>query len=202
MSEADGSGHAHAAPSGRRIVIATLTALIVALAVTFGAVLPAEYGLDPLGTGRAFGLLALSQVQPIGASETPYKTDMVELRLAPSEWVESTYRMEEGTLMVYSWEASGLVSYNFHSAPDDAPPGYAQSFDAQESDSAHGSYTAPFSGVHGWYWENLGSDYVTITLTTAGFYVGAHEARDRVSGERPLTDPRGRLLTTPESVVR
>ena len=63
--------------------------------------------------------------------------------------------------MVFSWESSGVVSYNFHSAPDDAPPGYAQSFDAQELDRAHGSYTAPFSGVHGWYWENLGSDYLT-----------------------------------------
>ena len=194
----DGPGQTQAAPSVRQIAIGSATALVVALVVIFGAVLPAEYGVDPLGTGRAFGLLALSQVQPLEASDAAYKTDMVERRLAPTEWLESTYRMEEGTSMVYSWESTGVVSYNFHSAPDDAPPGYAQSFDAQESDRAHGSYTAPFSGVHGWYWENLGSDYVTITLTTAGFYVSAHEARDRVSGNRQLTDPRGRPLTSPE----
>ena len=186
------------APSAKKIVVAIGVALLVALVVVFGAVLPAEYALDPLGTGRALGLLALSQVRPIKSSDTAYKTDMVEFRLAPTEWVESTYRLEEGTSMVFSWESSGVVSYNFHSAPDDAPPGYAQSFDAQELDRAHGSYTAPFSGVHGWYWENLGSDYLTITLTTAGFYASAHEARDRVSGERRLTDPRGRPLSSPD----
>ena len=194
----DESGQIQTAPSGKRVAIASGTALLVALVVVVAAVLPAEYGLDPLGTGRTFGLLALSQVQPIGASEMAYKTDMVELNLAPTGWVESTYRLQEGASMVFSWESNGVVSYNFHSAPDGAPPGFAQSFDAQESNSAHGSYTAPFTGVHGWYWENLGPDYVTITLTTAGFYDSAHEARARVSGNRPLTDPRGRPLPSPE----
>ncbi len=191
------NGQIQSAPSVKQIAMASGAALLVALVVVFGAVLPAEYGLDPLGTGRALGLLALSQVQPIGASDITYKTDTVELRLAPTEWVESTYRFEEGASMVFSWESTGIVSYNFHAAPDNAPPGYAQSFDARESDSAHGSYVAPFTGVHGWYWENLGSDYVTITLTSAGFYESAHEARDRVSGDRPLSDPRGRRLAAP-----
>ena len=93
--------------------------------------------------------------------------------------------------MVYSWTASGPLEYNFHSAPDGAPPGYAESFDAQENDVAHGSYIAPFTGVHGWYWENAGADEVTITLHTAGFYRDAHVARDRADGYRTLSDPRG-----------
>jgi len=88
------------------------------------------------------------------------------------------------------------VSYNFHGAPDGAPPGYAESFDAQESAQANGTYTAPFSGIHGWYWENTGTEEVTITLTTAGFYSTAHEARDRVSGYHELTDIRGNALPT------
>ena len=185
-------------PSARRLVWVTIASFLVAVAVVIGVVLPAEYGLDPLGTGSAFGLLGLSRVQPIAPEETEYKTDVLELELAPTEWVESTYRLVEGASMLFSWEATGVVSFNFHSAPDGAPPGYAESFDAEETDRANGSYIAPFSGIHGWYWENLGSDYVTIRLATAGFYGEAHLARDRVTGVRPLRDARGKLLDQPD----
>ncbi len=185
-------------PSTRNIAWATGAAFLVAVVVVVAIVLPAEYGIDPLGTGGAFGLLGLSRVQPIGAENDTYKTDILELELAPTEWAESTYRLEEGSSMLFSWEATGAVSFNFHSAPDGAPAGYAESFDSQEVDRANGSYTAPFTGIHGWYWENLGSDYVTVRLTTAGFYSEAHQARDRVSGFRPLRDARGELLALPD----
>ncbi len=174
-----------------RIAAAAVGAFLVAALVFVGAVLPAEYGTDPLGTGELLGLLALAQVAAISAETGEYRLDAAELVVRPSEWVEYTYRIEQGASMLYSWEATGPVSYNFHSAPDGAPPGYAESFDAQESDAAHGSYNAPFTGVHGWYWENLGASEVTITLSTAGFYADAHEARDRVDGYHSLTDLRG-----------
>ena len=185
-------------PSTRNIAWVTAAAFLVAVLVVVAVVLPAEYGIDPLGTGGAFGLLGLSRVQPIGAEEDTYKIDIFELELAPSEWAESTYRIEEGSSMLFSWEATGAVSFNFHSSPDGAPAGYAESFDSREVDRADGSYTAPFTGTHGWYWENLGSDYVTIRFTSAGFYSEAHQARDRVSGFHPLRDARGELTEPPD----
>ena len=184
----------HTPPSSRTLLLATGGSVVVAVLVLVAVVLPAEYGLDPLGTGRLFGLTALSRVQPIVFADVPYRTDVAEIEVAPTEWVESTYRFDEGASMIYAWEATGALSYNFHSAPDGAPAGYAESFDAQESDQAYGTYTAPFTGTHGWYFENRGTDYVTIRLTTAGYYTSAHEARDRVGGERPLRDPRGQPL--------
>ena len=48
------------APPTRAIVKATLIALAVALVILFTAVLPAEYGKDPLHTGAALGLMNLS----------------------------------------------------------------------------------------------------------------------------------------------
>lgn len=185
-------------PSTRNIAWATAAAFLIAVLVVVAVVLPAEYGIDPLGTGGVFGLLGLSRVQPIGAEDDPYKVDTFELELAPSEWAESTYRFEEGSSMLFSWEATGPVSFNFHSSPDGAPAGYAESFDSREADRADGSYTAPFTGTHGWYWENLGSDYVTIRFTSAGFYSEAHQARDRVSGFRPLRNARGKLTEPPD----
>lgn len=35
------------------------------------------------------------------------------------------------------------------------------------------SDTAPYAGLHGWYWENRGDDGVLIALKTAGFYTAA-----------------------------
>src|SRR5262249_29462950 len=48
------------APSKSKLVKATLIALLIALVVLFVAVLPAEYGLDPLGTGKALGLTGIA----------------------------------------------------------------------------------------------------------------------------------------------
>jgi len=177
--------------SKRKIGVAAVAALLVAALVFAGAVLPAEYGVDPLGTGELLGLLALAQVIAITTEESEYRTDEYELRLAPSEWVEYTYRLQEGGTMLYTWGATGPVEYNFHSAPDGAPPGYAESFDSAESSSANGSYVAPFTGVHGWYWENAGNEEIVITLSTAGFYRDAHVVRDRADGYRDLLDARG-----------
>ncbi len=181
-------------PSPKKIAAATALALVAATAVLLVAVLPAEYGLDPLGTGKSLGLLALAKVRPITPQPEEYRLDSVELGVNPSEWVEYSYRLEDSGSMLFSWQATGPVHYNFHSQPDGSPPGYAESFDQQETDQAHGTYAAPFSGIHGWYWENRGATEITITLTTAGFYSRARESRDRISGFHELTDPRGNVI--------
>ena len=48
-------------PSKSAILKATGIALAVALVILFTAVLPAEYGIDPLRTGKALGLIGLSK---------------------------------------------------------------------------------------------------------------------------------------------
>ena len=44
------------APSGKRIAVSVVVALVVAAVVLVAAVLPAEYGIDPTGIGRLLGL--------------------------------------------------------------------------------------------------------------------------------------------------
>jgi hypothetical protein len=48
-------------PSGKRLIISTLAAAIVAAIVLLTAVLPAEFGIDPTGLGAAMGLTALNE---------------------------------------------------------------------------------------------------------------------------------------------
>ena len=67
-------------------------------------------------------------------------------------------------------------SHTLHAEPDGAPRGYAQSYEKRDAtQEASGTLTAPFSGIHGWYWENKTNKPVTLTLQTAGFYNLAHE---------------------------
>jgi len=48
------------APSRKKLLIGSVTALAVAGIAVVGFVLPAEYGIDPLGIGKALGLTQLS----------------------------------------------------------------------------------------------------------------------------------------------
>ncbi|MBN1238625.1 MAG: hypothetical protein JXB36_08980 [Gammaproteobacteria bacterium] len=52
---------AYEPPSGRRLAVSALVAVVAAAVVLVAFVLPAEYGVDPLGIGRALGLTALEQ---------------------------------------------------------------------------------------------------------------------------------------------
>jgi hypothetical protein len=165
-----------AAPSAGKILKATIIALVVAALILVIAVLPAEYGIDPTGAGAALGLTALASASgALVAQDVPYQTDTIEFVLGSFQSVEYKYRLEMNHSMIYSWEATRPVIYDMHSEPDDAPEGYAESFDKQTQAEAHGEYTAPFTGIHGWYWENPGTGTVTIRVRTAGFYTEATE---------------------------
>jgi hypothetical protein len=179
------TSEANAAPqiassSPRRIVAATVVAVLAAAFLLVTAVLPAEYGIDPLGTGRVLGLVELAGSAPtaVSAQTGPHNVDLMEFVLGPYQSVEYKYRIEEGGTLTYSWQATREVLYDFHSEPDGAPQGYAESFDQGKSYEAFGTYTAPFSGIHGWYWENGGEGEVSISLMTAGFYSSSQEYFD------------------------
>jgi hypothetical protein len=179
------------APSKAAIVKATGIALAVALLILFTAVLPAEYGIDPLKTGAALGLTGLAKTASTTAAgrATPvqtgiyaaqprgYKVDSEDLSLRPREGVEIKYHMQKGAAMVYAWKATGKIQFEFHGEPDQKPrPDYFESYqldDKAGQDHAYGSFTAPTTGIHGWFWENRGTKDVQIHLNTAGFYDSA-----------------------------
>ena len=104
--------------------------------------------------------------------------ETVDFTIAPRDSVEYKYRLDKGKALLYSWKATGPVNYELHAEPDGAPRGYAQSYEkGRGSSQASGTLTAPFSGIHGWFWENTGDQEITVTLTTAGFYNMSHEFR-------------------------
>jgi hypothetical protein len=197
-------------PSLSTLARTTAIALVVAGVILVTAVLPAEYGIDPVGTGHWLGLIdiAAPPLEPVemtrseGAALKPtangpvgeypgqFKFDVYEVVLQPYEYVEYKYQLEQDATMVYSWTASSPVLQDFHgeragAAENGAPA--EESFDKRDREAADGSFTAPFAGIHGWYWENAGGEPVTVRLTTSGFYTAAVEIRsDRTRTARTL----------------
>lgn len=180
--------------SVRGIAKAVIVSALAALVLLVTAILPAEYGIDPLGTGRALGLSMLSGTAALAPVPPPqgdalapvqeglvafypdeYRYDARELTLGPYEYLEFKYHLAEGATMLFAWEANGDVRQDFHGDRDGATANAAESFDKQPRREAYGSFSAPFFGIHGWYWENLGAATITVRLVTAGFYTQAHE---------------------------
>jgi hypothetical protein len=197
-------------PSLATLSRTTAIALGVAGVILITAVLPAEYGIDPVGTGRWLGLTAIAAPPldpvemtraegaalrptangPIGEYPGQFKFDVYEVVLQPYEYVEYKYQLELSATMAYSWTASSPVLQDFHGERADGGENGApaeQSFDKRDRNAADGSFSAPFTGIHGWYWENAGGEPVTVRLTTSGFYTAAVEIRsDRTRTARTL----------------
>ena len=184
-----------AANARTRIAAAAGAALLVAGLLLVAVVLPAEYGVDPLGTGAKLGLVELGivgqQVDKLNeeaakggpaqgaivvGQERPFITDTEEFVLGPREGIEYKYRLEKGQALLYSWTATAPVNFEFHAEPDGGPKGYAQTYEKKDAQrQASGTLTAPFPGIHGWYWENTTAAPVTVTLKGAGFFTLAHK---------------------------
>ncbi len=179
----------------QKIAVAAGLALLVAGLLLVTVILPAEFAVDPLGIGAKLGLMELGavgqQVEALNAStaagtsqaalvvpqEKPFNHETVTFELKPGGSIEYKYRLDKGEALLYSWSAPAPVNFEFHAEPDGAPRGYAQTYEKSTAAAASGTLTAPFPGIHGWYWENPTERPVTVTLTSSGFYNLAHEFR-------------------------
>jgi hypothetical protein len=199
-------------PSMATLAKTTAMSLAIAGILLVTVILPAEYNLDPLGTGRILGLteiasptveaveqsdpaaaeLAPTQSGPAGQYPSELKLDVFEITLQPYEYVEYKYHLEQHATMLYSWTASDALIQDFHgertgAGEEKEGPAEEQSYDKQNRRQANGSFAAPFTGIHGWYWENPGGAPITVRLTSSGFYSAALEIRsDRTRSNRDL----------------
>lgn len=227
-----------------RIALATAAAMFVAGVLLVTVILPAEYGVDPVGTGRALGLtqiagaepgvaavaapvvaagnasgerptiegeggrptLAFTQATPpltgpdgepvlewnrAGADHAqsqPFRRDSRTFKLGPDEAMEFKYRIEKNGGFVYDWKATGRVQVDFHGEPEGRPKGYAEFYNQSEREQADGTFVAAAPGIHGWYWKNLSSTPITITLNTVGFYSKGIEFRESGRTEHAIPE--------------
>jgi hypothetical protein len=112
-------------------------AVLVAGLTLVAFVLPAEYAVDPLGTGKMFGLLELGvtgqQIEALAAAsgsrsdagrltvqgqERAFQEETVAFNVGPREGIEYKYRLEKGEALLFSWNTTGRVDYEFHAEPE------------------------------------------------------------------------------------
>jgi len=174
--------------SRKKIVIATIVTMSIAGLILITTVLPAEYNIDPLKTGKLLGIAGMSEQQLVGAlnpQTISYHQDVYSTTLAPFEGLEYKYRLEQGASMLFDWQASGELLFDLHSEKDGVDPKeYSPSFDQRQSAGEKGSYTALFPGIHGWYFENRSTRSITLELKTTGFYTKSTEFRDGFENHR------------------
>ncbi len=173
-------------PTTPQLLKATAGALLGAGLILVTTVLPAEYGLDPTGIGKALGLSALSAEaaaatpaagavpapkDAVIAYDAPYQTGELSLTLQPNEGAEIKALMRAGESFVFGWTTDGgAVNFDMHGEKPNAGNEFSSYWKDRAQTSAHGSFVAPFDGSHGWYWSNKGSTPVTITVRVSGYF--------------------------------
>lgn len=193
-----------ASRSHRKALIGGLAAVLVAAAIVVIFVLPAEFGKDPTGLGRALGLEVLSE-EPVSEEflrgqkrtgvlaaldgEIAAPDDRYVLELGPFESGEFKYTLAEGDKMRFAWRASGPVDFDMHSHPFEGGTELTESYAIDKAAAQSGIYTAQFTGIHGWYWQNRTTDNVTVTLEAAGPMTASTVFNQFGETERELAPP-------------
>ena len=185
---------ASAAPQVDKAALAkaSAAAAAVAVAVLTLFVLPAEYGIDPIGAGEALGITGMAAAaEPkadSGSAPAPaaqampdkaailrtgtWREDEMTIELAPHSGKEIKARMGAGDSFVFEWSSNGgPVKLDMHGERPDAADGEFTSYwEERELAQGKGVFTAPFAGTHGWYWRNKGETPVSVTVRVAGFH--------------------------------
>lgn len=113
-----------------------------------------------------------SAVAETRAAEEPVLwEDTINVTIPARSGKEYKFYLEEDASFDYAWESDGVaLYYDFHGEPEGDNTGYFKSYEESTSNQGSGSLTAPFSGIHGWYWQNDSSSVVIIALKAKGNY--------------------------------
>jgi hypothetical protein len=110
-------------------------------------------------------------------------SDRWEYELLPYASIEMKYRLAQGEPMIFRWQAPVPLHVDMHSVPDQGGNDATESFVIADMPSQAGVYVAPFTGIHGWFWQNQTLEPVTVTIDATGAFGGAVTFDQ--SGEHP-----------------
>jgi hypothetical protein len=189
-------GHFGKPPNKSRLLLLTLLAVGAGGVVTVGAIMPAEFGTDPLGIGQATGLSRLwapptvvyepkagsEDATPFRPTEVAYREDVVMIPV-PNYFtgpylneLEYKVRMQQGATITFTWTAGNIdladdLYFEFHGHTlQNREEMTVASYHKDSINHSSGTLTAPFDGVHGWYFQNSSDKDAVIELHISGFY--------------------------------
>ena len=116
--------------------------------------------------------------------QIPWRADVIEIPLTSVDGGRAGYELEykvslqKDAALIYDWEVIGAINdsdlyYDFHGHTTPVGPGQAMTVATYKQSSARtsrGSLTAPFTGIHGWFFQNSSIKPVVVRIRLAGFY--------------------------------
>lgn len=175
-------------PSVKSLIWSCISSVLIAMIIFVIAVLPAEFNIDPTGLGKTLGLTVLSQTADdatkasvISCPETTELTtenpntqkwkDTVIITVPANKGLEYKLYIAKDEKLEFTWNTDGEALYfDFHGEPEGNKTGYFKSFKESTLNQSSGTLSVPFTGSHGWYWQNKSNKPVTIILKIRGNY--------------------------------
>jgi hypothetical protein len=180
----------------RTLAMITGGGLVAGALIVVGAIMPAEFNVDPLGLGKLTGISRLwapdeneidassGAAGPLArAYDIPLRSDVIEIPLtgflggAKNSELEYKVHMKPGATLVYDWEVTGAQAekdfrfdFHGHTTPEPGKPMDVATYKQASGLKAQGSLTAPFDGIQGWQFSNIGDGPVVVRLKLTGFY--------------------------------
>lgn len=169
----------------------TVIAFIVAAIALVTLILPAEYGIDPTGLGKATGVGKLHleassepQAAPAKSLQAPVAVPVAAQASQPSLVVSQReavlvnvpagrgveYKLQVGKFekITYEWVADADLYFDLHGEPKGDTTGYFESYAIATAPKMKGQFVTPFAGSHGWYWKNKTDKPIQVQLTFEG----------------------------------
>ena len=192
-------------PSSAQLLRSTIIAAVAAAAILVTVVLPAEYGIDPTGAGRALGLAEMGEIKRQLAEEaerdleihgSDRSSNLIESILgafvAAAHAQDDEWRDEIGFTLAPGESAEWKLVMEEGDAAEcrmiveggrvnfdmhGHGSGESVSYEkARGSAGSEGELVAAFAGEHGWFWRNRDDRDVTVTLQVRGGYAELKDA--------------------------
>ena len=181
-------------PSTAKLIKSTIIAAVIAVVLLVTVVMPAEYGIDPTGIGKAIGLKRMGEIKVSLAKEAAAdqkmdesamlaevveatvpdtvlpKNETMQVTLAPDEGTEIKVLMAKGAAVNYTWSTDGgNANFDAHGDSSKLNINY-HSYEKGSESEKQGTLIAAFDGSHGWFWRNRTSRKMTVTLEVTGAF--------------------------------
>lgn len=119
----------------------------------------------------AFGANAGQAFEPSAFSSSigELRSDTFSVTLEPGRGAEVKAALKAGEGLVFRWTASAEVAVDMHGEAADAKGSWTSYAIESAQREAAGTFVASFEGTHGWYWQNRGTEPVTVEIAVTGF---------------------------------
>lgn len=105
-----------------------------------------------------------------------YREAAYSIPLASGEALEHKITMQADDIVVYTWTVAmadpSLLTAEFHGHTERVgeEPGTVMFYKVHQDGRESGALRAPFTGIHGWYFNNQSDEDIVVELRVAGFF--------------------------------